>query len=283
MTVALNRVQVNTATTGAGTVTLGGATLSYQTFAAAGALTGQIIDYLIVEGASWEIGWGLYSSTGPTLTRNLKQSSSGSLLSLGGAAVLSVIADAAAAQRIDGERVRPYVADFTWQNQSTSTATDGVGGLILTSNGNGTINLLEKNTPASTFNCYVNLACPCVKPGNGWVGIVVRNSTTGKAVSFCKYLTTINFLACYRYTNLTTYSASGASATVGQLYDWLRLEVTATTINLYQSSNGLDFLTPLVSETIATFIGSFDKVGIATNLAATGSSIISSFSFSPPL
>lgn len=51
-------------------MTLAAAVTGYQTFAAAGAVTGDIISYSIQDGAAWEIGWGTYNSTGPTLTRN---------------------------------------------------------------------------------------------------------------------------------------------------------------------------------------------------------------------
>lgn len=84
MTDLLNRVGQFTATTGAGTVTLGAAIPSQQTFAAAGAIDGRTYSIRFEDGAAWELSWGAYSSTGPTLTRNLLASSTGSLLSLSG-------------------------------------------------------------------------------------------------------------------------------------------------------------------------------------------------------
>lgn len=89
----LDRVKVATATTGTGTVTLGAATSPYQAWAAAGAIDGVSYSYLIEDGTAWELGWGVYSSAGPTLTRNLISSSTGSLINLSGSATAACVAN----------------------------------------------------------------------------------------------------------------------------------------------------------------------------------------------
>ena len=93
-----NRARVTTATTGTGTITLGAAVSGYQTFAAAGAQNSDVVFYAIEDGLAWEIGTGTYSSAGPTLTRTLLQSSTGSLLNLSGSAQVFISAPREAVQ-----------------------------------------------------------------------------------------------------------------------------------------------------------------------------------------
>ena len=69
-----DRIQETTATTGTGSLTLGGAVAGYQSFAAVG--NGNTTFYTILNGTAWEVGIGTYSTTGPTLARTTVLSNS---------------------------------------------------------------------------------------------------------------------------------------------------------------------------------------------------------------
>jgi hypothetical protein len=59
-------------TTGTGSpLTLGAAVPGYRTYADAGVINGDLVPYCIRDGVASELGSGIYSSTGPTLTRNV--------------------------------------------------------------------------------------------------------------------------------------------------------------------------------------------------------------------
>lgn len=88
-----NRAKMTTATTGSGTVTLGSASNGFQTFAAAGVSNGDVVQYVIEEGANFEIGTGSYSSSGTSLTRSPTESSnSNNAITLAGQATVSITA-----------------------------------------------------------------------------------------------------------------------------------------------------------------------------------------------
>jgi len=55
---------------GTGIISLGQALATYQTFAGAGCINGGVYSYVLIDGLSWELGQGTYSSTGPTFTRS---------------------------------------------------------------------------------------------------------------------------------------------------------------------------------------------------------------------
>jgi hypothetical protein len=77
-----DRVKETTTSTGTGTITLAGAVLGYQSFAAIG--NTNVTYYAIVDtnNGDWEVGYGTYTSSGTTLSRTsvLASSTGGALI-----------------------------------------------------------------------------------------------------------------------------------------------------------------------------------------------------------
>tara|TARA_R100001443_G_scaffold47021_1_gene59723 strand:- start:1629 stop:2081 length:453 start_codon:yes stop_codon:yes gene_type:complete len=96
MAVLVNRAKMTTSTTGTGTITLGSALDGFQTFTGAGVTNGQTVQYCIEDAANFEIGTGVYTTSGTTLTRSVTESSnSDNAISLSGTAIVFITAVAA--------------------------------------------------------------------------------------------------------------------------------------------------------------------------------------------
>ena len=88
-----NLARVTTATTGTGTITLNGAVDGFLTFAEAGVSNGETVSYSIRDGSNTEIGRGVYTSSGTTLTRSvLKSTNANAAINLTGGAEVFISA-----------------------------------------------------------------------------------------------------------------------------------------------------------------------------------------------
>lgn len=90
-----NLARVSTATTGTGTITLGSAISGFLTFALAGVSNGETVAYGISDGANSEVGTGVYTTAGTTLTRSVTTSTnSNAAINLSGTAQVYILARA---------------------------------------------------------------------------------------------------------------------------------------------------------------------------------------------
>lgn len=118
-----NLAGMSTTTTGTGTITLGSAMYGHLTFAQAGVGNGDTVTYAIKDGAASEIGRGVYTSSGTTLTRTvLKSTNSDAAISLSGSAEVFITPAA--------EDIIPRLSSTT---DNTVPRHDGTAGLLQTS------------------------------------------------------------------------------------------------------------------------------------------------------
>lgn len=88
-----NLARMSTATTGTGTITLGSAISGYLSFSSAGVSDAETVTYGIADGANSEVGRGVYTAAGTTLTRTVvKSTNADAAISLSGSAQVFITA-----------------------------------------------------------------------------------------------------------------------------------------------------------------------------------------------
>ena len=157
--VVYDRVQETTATTGTGTITLGGAVAGYQSFAVVG--NGNTTFYCIVNGSAWEVGIGTYTSAGTTLARTTVLSNSNgntSPITLSGASNVFVTYPASKSVNLDSSgNVSPLgtIASGIWNGTTIGVAYGGTG--VTTSSGANSVVLRDANQNIAVNSVTQNL------------------------------------------------------------------------------------------------------------------------------
>jgi hypothetical protein len=154
MSKLFNLARMSTATTGTGTITLGSSVSGFLSFAAAGVQNGDTITYAIRDGANSEIGRGVYTASGTTLTRNvLKSTNSDAEINLSGGAEVFITA---AAENVDSAHVKWFgaVGDGTTDDTAAVAAMASALGFVRFAAGNyrmttATISVLASFDPGA--------------------------------------------------------------------------------------------------------------------------------------
>ena len=165
-----NRAKMTTGTTGAGTVTLGSASSGFQSFADAGVSDGDVVQYVIEEGANFEIGTGTYTASNTTLTRTPTESSnSDAAITLAGSAQVAITAIAA-----DFNRLQNAGSDIVTVSSSGAAVT---GDLTVSKGSAGT---LATFTDGVNSNFVVETASLITTVGNtgGSTALAFKSANT---------------------------------------------------------------------------------------------------------
>lgn len=140
-----NLARMTTGTTGTGTITLGSAVTGFLSFSDAGVGDGDTVTYAISDGSNSEIGTGVYTASGTTLTRSvLKSTNSDSAIDLTGSAQVMITPSAEDLTGIwtpdtDGSHKLVIAAGSNLTAERTVTLTTGDADRTLTLSGNATI------------------------------------------------------------------------------------------------------------------------------------------------
>ena len=110
-----NRVQVTVSAVaggGTGDFTLSTAVSTFQDFAAGGVVDTNTVTYLATESTTWEIGTGTYTASGTLLARSVIESTNAdAAVTFTTAVVVSIVSDAAAANKLQGIEALADVTD----------------------------------------------------------------------------------------------------------------------------------------------------------------------------
>lgn len=190
-----NLARMTTATTGTGTITLGSAVSSYLSFADAGVQNGNTVTYAIVDGNNREVGRGVYTSSGTTLTRAtiLESTNSNAAINLSGNAEVFITAaaeDITSNVEITGGSITGItdlaIADGGTGASTASAAANNLDGYLAITASATPVSLT--NTSSRTIFVTGNTSQTIVMPdvttlALGWM-FTITNVTSSSTVSF---------------------------------------------------------------------------------------------------
>jgi len=251
-----NRAKMSTSTTGTGTITLGSALSGYQSFAQAGITNGQTVRYAIEDGTNFEIGSGVFTSSGTTLTRSVTESSnSDNAISLSGSAEVFITASAADIFVNDGA------------TSLTTTGTITAGGNVAISTGvidlkNGGAQSVVKFYCESSNAHYAEIKAPAHGAFSGNVTLTLPATTD----------TIAGIAATQTFTNKTLTApkiADGGFIADANGNELVVFQTTGSAVNQLEITNNASGSNPILAAT-----GGDTNIGIALTPKGTGEIVI---------
>lgn len=219
MTILGDRVYVKTATTGTGTLTLGVVVGNeFCTFAEAGIANASTVRYLIEEGSDFEIGTGVYTTAGTTLSRvtvNLSKiagTAGTTKLTLAGGARVRVVASAIDIQsgvQITGGTIAG-ITDLAVADGGTGSST--AGGALTNLGVTAAAQTVTDDTTTELMRATLNAARCAVGgyTGDGSTGTAIEIGFQPKFVQIWK-ADTADATALTNFTSSSNYVDNNAS------------------------------------------------------------------------
>jgi hypothetical protein len=225
--VLADRVQETTTTAGTGSLTLAGAVGGFQSFAVVG--NGNTCYYTIVDGTSWEVGIGTYSTSGPTLARTTVLSNSSgttSPLTLSATAkpVFLTYPSEKSVNLDASGNVSPLgtVASGAWQGSTVGVAYGGTG--VTSSSGANSVMLRDANQNVSINRLNQNSTTTTAAGGTTTLTAASTFSQilvgTGNQTFKLPDATTLTNTTTFEFNNNATGTLTitdYANATIGQI------------------------------------------------------------------
>jgi hypothetical protein len=176
-------------------------------------------------------------------------------------------------------------AAWSWRNQGGASIAEQSGYQLLTCPASGSDNwrIRERTAPTTNFTLIAKISFAHQWVNSFYTGIVIVNNSNGKFIVVGAQTSTSGSDArrvlVYKWTNSTTFSADALSGSLPALRGpnspvYLRIKKTGSTgvtdgsLAFACSGDGVSWADLGISEAVATFLGSADRIGFGGNGAA---------------